>query len=64
MDLFYEIRWECSADGMKYNKMVEKERVFDFLHCLNSNLDEEEGYLRQSLFIYKRGLCKSKKRRK
>ena len=27
MDLFYEITWECSKDGRKYDKMIEKESV-------------------------------------
>lgn len=45
MDLFYEITWECSVDGRKYNKMVEKEKVFDFLHGLNLDLDEVRGKL-------------------
>jgi len=31
MDLFHEITWECSANGRKYDQMVEKERIFDFL---------------------------------
>ena len=40
MDLFYTITWENMADSIKYNKMVEKDRIFDFLHGLNSDLDE------------------------
>ena len=40
MNLFYDISWECIKDGVKYSKMVEKEWVFDFLHRLNSDLDE------------------------
>ena len=45
MDLFYEIKWECSEDGTKYSKMVEKEQVFDFFHGLNPELDEVRGRL-------------------
>jgi len=45
IDLFYEITWEYSGDGGKYDKTVEKEKVFDFLHGLNSNLDEVRGIL-------------------
>jgi len=47
MDLFYDISWECTKDGVKYSKMIEKERVFDFLHGLNSefDLDEVKGRL-------------------
>ena len=36
---------ECFADRRKYDKMVEKERVFDFLHWLNLNLNEVRGRL-------------------
>ena len=45
MDLFYDISWECTKNGVKYSKMKEKERVFDFLHGLNSDLDEIKGRL-------------------
>ena len=45
MDLFYEITWQCSEYGRKYDKIVEKEREFDFLHGLNSNFDEVRGRL-------------------
>ncbi|XP_052209404.1 uncharacterized protein LOC127812895 isoform X2 [Diospyros lotus] len=45
MDLFYDPNWECKADGLKYSKMLEKERVFDFFHGLNSDLDEVRGRL-------------------
>ncbi|PON60453.1 LOW QUALITY PROTEIN: hypothetical protein PanWU01x14_152500 [Parasponia andersonii] len=34
LDLFQEIEWHCKEDGLKYQKQVEKERVFDFLHGL------------------------------
>ena len=45
MNLFYDIRWECTENGVKYNKMVEKERMFDFFHGLNFDLDEVRGRL-------------------
>lgn len=45
IDLYYDINWECTKDGVKYAKMVEKERVFDFLSGLNSDLDEVIGWL-------------------
>ena len=35
MDLFYTINWECFVDNTKYSKMIEKDRVFDFLNGLN-----------------------------
>ena len=43
MDLFYTINWECSVDSTKYSKMIEKDRVFDFLHRLNHDLNEVRG---------------------
>ena len=45
IDLFHDMEWKCSDDGKKYEKMIEKERVFDFLHGLNSDLDEVRGRL-------------------
>jgi len=45
MDLFYYISWHCPEDGAKYNKILEKEMVFDFLHGLNKDLDEVRGSL-------------------
>jgi len=44
-DLFHDIKWECAVDSTKYENMVEKERVFDSLHGLNSDLDEVRGRL-------------------
>ena len=43
MVLFYTIAWENAADSIKYNKMVEKDLIFDFLYGLNSDLDEVCG---------------------
>ena len=31
MDLFYTIPWKCADDGVLYNKILEKDRVFLFL---------------------------------
>ena len=45
MDLFYDISWHCIKDSTKYTKMLEKERIFDFLHGLNKDLDEVCGCL-------------------
>ena len=45
MDLFYEVRWECTKDGVTYSKMIEIKRVFNFLHGLNPDLDEVRGRL-------------------
>ena len=41
--MFYTINWESPADNNKYNKMIEKDRIFDFLHGLNPILDEIRG---------------------
>ena len=43
MDLFYIIKWKCSEDGILYNQILEKEKVFDFLQGLNKELDEVKG---------------------
>ena len=43
IDLFQTISWECTADSIKYNKMIEKDRIFDFLHGLITDLDEVRG---------------------
>ncbi|XP_031263274.1 uncharacterized protein LOC116121458 [Pistacia vera] len=43
LDLFYEANWSCSQDNLKYTKMLEKERVFEFLAGLNKELDEVRG---------------------
>ena len=43
MDMFYTISWESPADNNKYNKMIEKDWIFDFLHGVNPDLDEVRG---------------------
>ena len=43
MDLFYDPSWEYLTDSLKYNKMLERERIFDFLQGLNVDLDKEYG---------------------
>ncbi|EOY17116.1 Cysteine-rich RLK (RECEPTOR-like protein kinase) 8 [Theobroma cacao] len=45
MDMFYETNWHCHEDSLKYKQMLEKERVFDFLHGLSKELDEVRGRL-------------------
>lgn len=40
MDLFYETNWHFPEDGINYNNMLERKRVFDILQGLNTNLDE------------------------
>ena len=43
MDMFYAITWESPTDSTQYNKMIERERIFDFLYGLNPDLDEVRG---------------------
>ena len=43
MDLFHTINWECTGNSKRYYKMIEKDRIFDFLHGLNIDLDELRG---------------------
>ena len=43
LDLFVETDWSCTQDNVKYTKMLEKERVFEFLARLNKELDEVRG---------------------
>ncbi|PON47077.1 hypothetical protein PanWU01x14_246940, partial [Parasponia andersonii] len=43
LNLFQEVKWNYAKDGQKYKQMMEKKRVFDFLHGLNKELDEVRG---------------------
>lgn len=40
MDLFYETSWNCLEDGVKYNQMLEKDHMYDFLQGLKQDLNE------------------------
>ena len=40
INLFHNIEWKCTDDGVLYNKMVEKDRIFDFLQGLNQEFDD------------------------
>ena len=42
-DLFCDIRWHCTQDQVMFQRMIEKERVFEFLACLNTELDNVRG---------------------
>lgn len=44
----YADNWHCPEDFIRYNKMLEKERVFDFLHGLNKEPAEVQGRLPSS----------------
>lgn len=35
--------WKCKDDAFFYQKMLDKERLFDFLYDLNRELDEVRG---------------------
>ena len=43
LDLFQDLDWKCSINSEKNKKMMDKERVFDFLYGLNKDLDEVRG---------------------
>lgn len=45
MDLFYTIPWKCAEYGVLYNKVREKDRIFDFLQGLKKDLDEVPGHI-------------------
>lgn len=45
IDLFYVPAWKCPDDASSYQKMLDRERLFDFLHGLNRDLDEVRGRL-------------------
>lgn len=43
IDMFSDYEWSCAKDRALFQKMVEKERVFEFLVGLNKELDEVRG---------------------
>ena len=43
LDLYCNYEWSCPTGSTLYQKMVEKDRVFDFLAGLNKDLDEVRG---------------------
>lgn len=43
LDTYEDMEWKCPEDSKKYNKLVEKDRVYQFLLGLNKNLDEVRG---------------------
>lgn len=43
MDLFDNAKLGCLECSLKYNKIVEKERIFKFFFGLNKNLDDVRG---------------------
>ena len=43
LDLFYGFEWVCATDSACFKKMMEKDRVFEFLVGLNKELDEVHG---------------------
>ena len=45
LDLFYESDFGCAVCYLKQKRMIEKERVFEFLTGLNKELDEVRGRL-------------------
>ena len=43
MDVYEEYDWKCPKNVAKYQKIVEKRRLFKFLLGLNKHLDEVRG---------------------
>lgn len=43
LDLFNECEWRCIDDGARYKKLVDKDRIYDFLAGLNKELDDVRG---------------------
>lgn len=43
LDLYYSNDWKCTLDAAIYTKRLEKERVFDFLYGLDTQLDDVRG---------------------
>lgn len=43
LDLYNQEEWSCAADALRYKKIVERERIYDFLNGLNKELDEVRG---------------------
>ena len=43
IDLFCDVKWECTNDSTLFTRMVEKDRVVDFLAGLKKELDEVRG---------------------
>ena len=41
--MFEEYDWNCLEDGIKYQKIIEKKRLYKFLLGLNKDLDEVRG---------------------
>ncbi|KAH9677444.1 retrotran gag 3 domain-containing protein [Citrus sinensis] len=41
--LFNECEWRCIDDGARYKKLVDKNRIYDFLAGLNKELDDVRG---------------------
>ena len=41
--MFEEYDWNCPEDGTKYQKIIEKKRLYKFLLGLNKDLDEVRG---------------------
>ena len=45
LDFFNSNQWSCPDDAKRYRKMVNKERIYDFLAGFNNDLDEVRGWL-------------------
>lgn len=43
VDLFNNCNWKDPGNGLMYRKMMDKDRIYDFLARLNKDLDEVRG---------------------
>lgn len=47
LDLVSDVEWRCPTESVKYQQMLEKDRVIDFLAGLNREFDDVRGPLRR-----------------
>ena len=43
LDLYYDEKWDCPSDNMKYMKQMENDRVYACSVILNKDLDKFKG---------------------
>ncbi|GAV84696.1 UBN2_3 domain-containing protein [Cephalotus follicularis] len=43
LDMLEDIEWHCPEDNQQYKKILEKERIYKSLLCLNKEFDEVRG---------------------
>ena len=45
LDVFEVFEWDCPNDALRFQKIIEKERIYTFVAGLNKNLDEVRGII-------------------